>query len=196
MFDSWACNQVNAMTDPAKENAEVLADMFQELGYGTELHQQSVPPHGWLVILKSDKPGKHGYNVARIVLDDRGHIMVDWDEPKGFVERALSKHGLTKYLVSGEPEFKTLEILGRRWFQRSGGNTYHTAEIVVDGEVVHKTGKAYGYGDQYVQSAAAWLAANGYVSPLWAGKPLWQLRDEYGIKYRAEAINVPRERDL
>jgi hypothetical protein len=180
------------MADPTKENAETLADMFQELGYETELHKQRIPPHGWNLFLR-----RHGdHNVACIVVDDRGSIMVDWDEPKGFVKRAFEKRGLDKYFVSSEPKFKTLEILGRRWFQRSYGNTYHTTEIIVDGERVHKTGQEYGYGDQYVQSAVAWLVANDYLSPLWAGKPLWQLRDEYGIQYRAEAIDVPRERDL
>lgn len=33
---------------------------------------------------------------------------------------------------------KTLEVIGKRWFQRSYGNTYHTATIIVNGEKTEK----------------------------------------------------------
>lgn len=183
------------MADDTKLDAETLADAFRDSGYGAKLYQQSMPPHGWAV---SVQDLDSGHNTALLVVDKQGHIMVDWEKPKGLSRDILAKYRLAKFLVKDMPgpKFKTLEIIGRRWFQRTYGNTYHTTEIVIDGDVVHKTPKAYGYGDQYVQSAAEWLVRNGYLSPLWAGKPLWQLRDELGIKYRAHAIDVSRERDL
>ena len=190
------------MADRAKEQSEVLSDLFQELGWKTKLHKQNLPPHGWIVSIRSSghAPPPHdteaNQNVGAIIVDDGGNIMVDWDEPKGFIEKTLTKYGLGKYIANDAPKFKTLEILGRRWFQRTYGNTYHTAEIFIDGKLVHKTPKAYGYGDGYVQSAQEWLVKKGYLSPIWAGKPLWKIRDEYGIEIRVAAEDVERQRDL
>jgi hypothetical protein len=42
---------------------------------------------------------------------------------------------------------KSLHIEGRRWFQRTAGNTYHTVRIFIDGECVHTSDRTYGYGD-------------------------------------------------
>ena len=181
------------MVDNAKIDAEYAASAFRDSGYGVKLHKQNVPPHGWAVSVQDPDSG---HNVAYVVVDDHGHFMVDWDKPAGFAQDVLAERGIDVTQDMPGPKFRSLEILGRRWFQRSYGNTYHTTEIILDGELVHKTPRAYGYGDQYVQSAAEWLVREGYLSPLWAGKPLWQLRDDLGIKYRAQAIDVPRERDL
>jgi hypothetical protein len=97
---------------------------------------------------------------------------------------------------------KSLTIIGRRWFQRGPGNTYHTAQIIVDGKTVHKSIKSYGYGDMYVETATQWLEANGYMPDRehhanGSAEPAWRyFRDERGIAYEAQAIDVSRERDL
>ena len=61
-----------------------------------------------------------------------------------------------------------LHIQGLRWFQKSYGNTYHTAVIsaLIDGKYVElgKTRMQYGYGEQYLVSAGAWLIANGFIN--------------------------------
>ena len=31
---------------------------------------------------------------------------------------------------------KTLKIYGRRWFQKSYGNTYHTTTVIINGEEI------------------------------------------------------------
>lgn len=202
------------MASGARHQAEVIADFFQELGYGTEIIDRNSGvslilkrpldpiPADVLKGLKITKAERqrlmsrtHGENVADIVIDDFGNIMIDWDKPKGFVKTVFDKAGLGKHIVSDEPKFKTLEIRGRRWFARGAGNTYHTAQIVIDGKAVHKTPRSYGYGEQYVQSAVEWLVANGHLSPIWQKRPLWQLRD-YGVRYEASAEDVPRQRDL
>jgi len=41
----------------------------------------------------------------------------------------------------------SIVIVGRKWFQRSAGNTYNTADIIVDGELVHTLKRGYGYED-------------------------------------------------
>ena len=59
---------------------------------------------------------------------------------------------------------KNLLIVGRRWFQRSYGNIYHTFEIkdMYNMCVIFKSDIIYGYDNQYRDSARAWLKENGY----------------------------------
>ena len=97
---------------------------------------------------------------------------------------------------------KTLEglhIEGRRWFQRSYGNTYHTVRIYANGELLHATEQQYGYDDQYIQTALDWLEANGYIER----KEYPNGSKEGGTLYLRETlhgtntvIDVTRERDL
>ena len=46
-----------------------------------------------------------------------------------------------------------LEIIARRWFQSSYGNTYHSCRVLVDNELVGFVPFTYGYGEQYLQTA-------------------------------------------
>lgn len=41
----------------------------------------------------------------------------------------------------------------RRWFQRTYGNTYHTATLHFSDGSTQKSGLTYGYGDQGLQTA-------------------------------------------
>ena len=98
-------------------------------------------------------------------------------------------------------KFNNILIVGKRWFQRSYGNTYFTARIYIDGELVHTLPKEYGYDDYYVQAATDWLAENGYTDNPKSGAcglrtPLWQYAQDHGIKLEYYAIDVQRERDL
>ncbi len=96
----------------------------------------------------------------------------------------------------------SITVIGRRWFQRTYGNTYHTAEILIDGISVHKTAKTYGYGSCYEQSAAEWLESAGVLKlkryPVSGGtEPLWQaVRERMGLAWSSIAQDVSRERDL
>ena len=66
----------------------------------------------------------------------------------------------------------SVTITGRRWFQRSYGNTYHTACILFgDGVRVHLP-KQYGYGNQWEQTARAWLKDNGFACSIEVGSVL------------------------
>lgn len=44
-------------------------------------------------------------------------------------------------------------IEGRRWFERTNGNTYHSVNVYVNNELVGREPFAYGYGEMYIQSA-------------------------------------------
>lgn len=95
----------------------------------------------------------------------------------------------------------TITLLGRRWFQRTYGNTYHTCQIMLDGKTVHKTPMQYGYGQQFEQSGWEWLEANKLVPPRkqypnGGYEGTWEYAERHGITYEASAIDVPREKDL
>jgi len=99
-------------------------------------------------------------------------------------------------------EIVSVTVLGRRWFQKTYGNTYHTAQVLVNGEYVWKSGKTYGYGDHYVQTAEAWLHAHGYMprrkkSRTGPGEPAWQYyRERHGVAWTTQVVDVAREKDL
>lgn len=96
---------------------------------------------------------------------------------------------------------KSLLVVGRRWFQKLYGNTYHTAEIYVDGKLQVKVGPLYGYGDQYIYTAANWLEAHGYLPGIECfsngnkeGPAHYCQRN--GITFAATVADVRREKDL
>lgn len=62
------------------------------------------------------------------------------------------------------PELRSLAIHGRLWFDKSGGNTYHSVSIRANGKWLFDIGLTYGYGDQYLQTALDALKKWGLVS--------------------------------
>lgn len=54
-----------------------------------------------------------------------------------------------------------ITIIGRRWFQRTYGNTYHSVSVIVDGTNIGRVPFMYGYGDQYIQTAFSILQDKG-----------------------------------
>ena len=45
-----------------------------------------------------------------------------------------------------------ITIIGRRWFDKINGNTYHSTEVYNNGEFVGREPFTYGYGDHYIQT--------------------------------------------
>ena len=96
---------------------------------------------------------------------------------------------------------QTLHISGRRWFERTNGNTYHTAQTIVDGNPGPSVPFAYGYGDHYLTTAAEALEAAGHLPGRehhanGSAEPLWRYCERNGIKYTATVADVARKRDL
>lgn len=94
-----------------------------------------------------------------------------------------------------------ITIHGRRWFQRSYGNTYHTVSVEIDGKHVFTSEKQYGYGDQYLQTAFDWLDQSGLVpvrkSYANGGHEAhWQWSERTGITYSNIVSDVERQKDL
>lgn len=81
---------------------------------------------------------------------------------------------------------RSVFVSGREWFHREGGNTYFSARVWVDGELVAYLPFQYGYGSAYEAEACRTLHTLGLTPDGWDPvRPLWQLRD-YGVDvYRA-----------
>lgn len=92
-----------------------------------------------------------------------------------------------------------IHISGRRWFQRTYGNTYNSVTIYRNGEQIAYLPRSYGYGEYYLQRAIEWLGDNGY--PRFAEKHdngcsaigTAELRD-MGVSWSVS--DVARQRDL
>jgi hypothetical protein len=86
-------------------------------------------------------------------------------------------------------------VVGRRWFDRVNGNTYHTAEVFVNDKYVGKSRMTYGYDESYIQTAKE-ILLDSYELPkgMKDTSPLWQLR-EYGVTLN-KTVSDGLKRDL
>lgn len=95
---------------------------------------------------------------------------------------------------------KQILIIGKRWFDRVNGNTYHSVDVYIDSQHVHTSARHYGYGSAYEETAAAWLDANGHTSRLaYANggcEALWQCANRQRFRMLSLVFDVPRKRDL
>ena len=109
----------------------------------------------------------------------------------------ILRHAAPAGLGTLPAEALKLHIIGRRWFQKSYGNTYHTAQIIIDGKTVHRTPQAYGYGDHYLQSAVDWLKQSGHLPA--DGEHISNTRflhEESGFDFTYECHDVQRQKDM
>jgi hypothetical protein len=96
---------------------------------------------------------------------------------------------------------KTLIVIGKRWFQKTYGNTYHSVEVIADGKPVGRVPFAYGYDRQYLQTAQEMLVKAGLIPGIKAyanggTEPLWQYCQRKGIELVDRVSDVGRRKDL
>jgi hypothetical protein len=120
----------------------------------------------------------------------------DWSHPARFYSASERPK---RTLKPGKPKLKKgdiIQINGKRWFDKSAGNTYHSVEIVVNGVVKHYVPFEYGYDSAYIQTARRWLQSN-YTMPKGFDEndPTWRLRD-HGITVNNFVADVSRRKDL
>lgn len=96
---------------------------------------------------------------------------------------------------------QSIHIEGRRWFQKTYGNTYNTVYIYRNGELAARLPMEYGYGDYYLQRAFDWLGKNGMPELLEKHKN--GAPKNYGTIYLRETmhgtnscVDVARQKDL
>lgn len=93
-----------------------------------------------------------------------------------------------------------ISMTGRRWFQRSCGNTFHTASwtaVYSDGEIA--TGAVrmrYGYGSQWEQSAVQSMQSAGVLPADGDLFPVSVYCRDNGIALVSSVIDVNRKKDL
>jgi hypothetical protein len=89
----------------------------------------------------------------------------------------------------------TVTVIGRRWFDRVNGNTYHTAEVEVNGTTLGKSPMTYGYDDQYLETAKEILLEHyDFPRGMTERSPMWQLRDN-GVTLK-KSVTDGLKRDL
>jgi hypothetical protein len=93
------------------------------------------------------------------------------DLTPGFIENAVKdykkNHRLEKKLrkeaqalMEKTLKGKTVTIIGRRWFEKTNGNTYHSCEVYINGKLIGREPYAYGYDNQFQQTAFEILQEN------------------------------------
>ena len=94
---------------------------------------------------------------------------------------------------------KSVTILGRKWRDKVNGNTYHSARVFVDGVLVATAPFQYGYGEQFVWSAAEALERAGVFkgkdqrqgSPQQEAPWRW-LKGRLGLGYLVDCADVTK----
>lgn len=101
--------------------------------------------------------------------------------------------------MSTETTTRNISIHGRRWFQPTYGNTYHSVAVYVDGESIGRVNFAYGYGDQYMQTAMELLVKAGIyksLDDLGHNTLPWIAARDAGDKLAYSVSDVRRKKDL
>ncbi len=89
-----------------------------------------------------------------------------------------------------------ITVIGRRWFERLNGNTYHSVEVMVNGVQVYRLPCSYGYGSMYAQNAFVWLKKSGLLVDLQEHESLYSYCQRRQIIYTDSVSDVKRKRDL
>ena len=89
---------------------------------------------------------------------------------------------------------KSIQVIGKRWFQRSYGNTYHSVKISINNNKWIRLPKQYGYGDQYITTAKNYLVKEGILEH--SPDVLWRYCQYHNIKLLTSVSDVKREIDL
>ncbi len=78
---------------------------------------------------------------------------------------------------------RSLFIEAREWFDKVNGNSYFSARVWIDGEVVGVLPFQYGYGNQFEYEAQKWLLSEGYLPQEGKNRGLWSIAEEAGFDY-------------
>lgn len=98
-----------------------------------------------------------------------------------------------------------IQIIGRRWFDRINGNTYHSVEVYQDNKLVGRNPFAYGYDEHYLTTAHMILQEAGIYPKTDERLPSGCGKDEYDFrmdmrnnrdKFLISVTDVSRKRDL
>lgn len=95
---------------------------------------------------------------------------------------------------------ETIQLIGRRWFEKTNGNTYHSVEAYVDNKFIGKVAFEYGYGSQWSWTGARLLEEKGLISlkkfDNGGRESLWTYCENNNIKLLESVSDVKRKKDL
>lgn len=86
-------------------------------------------------------------------------------------------------------------VIGKRWFDRINGNTYHSVFVYKDGRLIGSEAFDYGYGDSYQQCALTIIQADSTDQQVKDLSVLWKIKD-LGHTLITSCTDVTRKRDL
>ena len=85
-------------------------------------------------------------------------------------------------------------IESREYFDRSGGNSYFSNRVWIDGRVAFQTGMSYGYGDHYIYDALHQLVVRGFMPAEAESNTISQIKQKRGIViYTAQSRVVKKD---
>lgn len=94
-----------------------------------------------------------------------------------------------------------ITIIGRRWFEKTNGNTYFSATAILNGKEIAHIPFEYGYGNQYEYSMFNLLFKLGYCSDRekynnGSTEPFWVYCNRKGVNKYVTHADVNRKKDL
>ena len=94
-------------------------------------------------------------------------------------------------------KIKNLIIIGKEYFDKVNGNSYHTATVFVNGLFFAKSNIEYGYGDQYIGTATDMLIKAGYLKDMGSiSTVLWRYAEEKKISLYTTKIEGLTKKQL
>ena len=108
----------------------------------------------------------------------------------------LAKLGRDYLRSLNQPVPPLVRLIGRRWFQKTHGNTYHTVEVHIDDELIGHSPVTYGYGNQYEDTGMEMVFESGKVVALLKNERLWEYKKRTGMVVKSTVSDVKRKRDL
>jgi hypothetical protein len=112
----------------------------------------------------------------------------------GGVKFMINENSLPKL-----PENAVITVIGKRWFERVNGNTYHSVAVYVNGDLVEYMPFSYGYDSMYMQNATK-ILVNHYALPLeryeHGGIESITRLNNKGYKVIDSVTDVERKKDL
>lgn len=94
-----------------------------------------------------------------------------------------------------------ITVIGRRWFERVNGNTYHSVKVYLNGALIGRNDFEYGYGDHYQTTAGEIIINNILKEDYKTGgfdsrySILRELKDK-GVTIVSSVTDVTRKGDL
>jgi len=88
----------------------------------------------------------------------------------------------------------SITVIGRRWFERTNGNTYHSVEVYVNGTMIERVPYTYGYGSHWEQTAMDILEKHKIVDSELCSYPSQLPEEKFTVV--SSVTDVKRKKDL